>query len=190
MSKSVTIGLDNSLSPEVELLGDWDKAQALLKTQLPLAVRIGAEKGRLSAAEKIKDLVRRNIRNNGPAGHHWAPYSAKYAKRKAKLGGNVDRMLRLTDTYYNNIKVIRKGTSVFVGVPKGVKSRVNKKRMEVGTIARILEKGSEAHNIQARPLWRPSFNEFGGKKRIAYHIVFNIRRTIYLMTGVRAKISL
>lgn len=179
------------INPTIELLGDWDKASRLLSRDLPLAVAIGTEQGRISAAEKIQALLRANIRNNGPKGIYWPAYSIKYEEKKSRKGGNIDNKLRWTNTYYNSIKVIRDNKGIHVGIPKNIKSKVNKKNpLPIGRIAVILERGSYAMNIPARPLWAPTFKEFGGKQRIAYHIVFHIRKNIYLLTGLRAKVSL
>lgn len=190
MGNSTNISVGNNLVPAVELIGDWDKVQSLL-SQLPLAVKIGSKAGQLSAAEKIKDLVRKNIRNRGPEGVHWNRYSMRYEARKIRLGGDVSKFYRLTDTYYSNIKVINSNSGkIMVGLPRGIKGRVNSKPIDIGTIARILEHGSEAHNITARPLWAPTLKQFGGKKRVAYHIVYHIRSTVYAMTGLRAKVNI
>lgn len=184
------INVGSGLTPEVSLFGDWDKLNKAL-SQLPIAVSIGAHSGKLAAAEKIQTLIKKNIRNGGPAGTRWPEYSTLYKKKKAAKGGNLERKWYFTGTYYNNIKVIDKGMNVHVGVPRGVRGRVNKNNpLTLGQIANILERGSAAHNIQARPLWRPTFKEFGGKARVKYHIVWHIRNSVYAMTGLKAKISL
>lgn len=187
---TTSINIGNGLSPSIELIGDWDKADKLLRTQLPLAVKTGSLSGRKSAAEKIKKLIKKNIDRNGPPSVYWPKYSIGYEKLKARLGGNIDSMYRLSDTYYNNIKVNIRGTNVNVGLPKGIRGKRGKNPLTLGQIAIILERGSAAHNIAARPLWRPTFKEFGGKKRVAYHIVFHIRRDLFLLTGLKAKIMI
>ena len=184
------INVGAGLVPEISLFGDWDKLTKAI-SQLPIAVAIGAQSGKIAAAEKIMSLIKKNIRRGGPAGTRWPEYSEKYKKRKAADGVNVDRKWHYHGTYYNNIKVITKGNSTFVGVPRNVRSRVNpKKPLTLGQIANILERGSAAHNIQARPLWNPTFKEFGGRARVKYHIVWHIRNSVYAMTGLRAKITL
>lgn len=184
------INVGSGISPEISLFGDWDIALKAL-SKLPIAVAIGTQSGKLAAAEKIQALVKKNIRANGPQSIKWPDLGEKYAKNKAAKGGNPERKWYYTGTYYNNIKVIEKGKDIYVGVPRGVRGRVNKKKpLTLGQIANILERGSAAHNIKARPLWGPTFKEFGGKKRVQYHIMWHIRNSIFMSTGIRAKISL
>lgn len=191
IKRSGNIGVGNTLTPSVELIGDWDKLEMILSTTLPLAVKLGAEAGRTSAANKIQALIKKNIRNNGVRGTYWPEYSMRYEERKARMGGNLSTFYRFTDAYYDNIKVIKKSSHIMVGLPQGVKGRVNTKNpLNLTDIAKILERGSEAHNIAARPLWGPTFKEFGGKKRISYHMVFHIRQKILLLTGMKAKVSI
>lgn len=179
------VGLHQNLNPTIELIGDWDKANALLNGQLQLAVAIGAKKGQLAAAKKIQALVKKNIRLQSAGSGSWREFSTAYAKRKAKSGYGDDKW-KSTGQYYRNIKVMDRGLNVFVGVPRGIKGKVNKnKPLNLTSIANILERGSAANNIQARPLWKPTLREFGGKARIAYHINYHIREQIYLATGLR-----
>jgi hypothetical protein len=181
----------NTTSPnlKVTLIGDWDKVNRLISS-LPLLVPEGAAKGSVAAAEKIIKVVKRNIRNNGPSGSIWPEYSQKYAERKASMGGNTDKKWRFNNTYYESLTVVRSGRNVYAGVPPRKRSTVNSKNgktLTLAQVAKILENGSSVRNIKARPLWRPSFKEFGGRRRIAYHINWHIRQHIYIATGLRIK---
>jgi len=184
------INVGSGLIPEVTLFGDWDKLTKALN-QLPIAVAIGANSGRIAAAEKIVSLIKKNIRAGGPPGTRWPDYSQAYKEKKEAAGANTDRKWYYTGTYYNNIKVVNKGLSTYAGVPRNARSKVNQRKpLTLGQIANILEKGSAAHNIQARPLWKPTFKEFGGKARVKYLIIWHIRNSVYLSTGLRAKVSI
>lgn len=179
----------SSLNPMVTLVGDWDKVNQFLFA-LPTLVTEGATKGSVVSAEKIIRVVKRNIRNNGPDGTTWPEYSQRYAERKASMGGNTDKKWRFNNTYYESLSVVRSGRNVYAGVPPRKRSTVNSKSgktLTLAQVAKILENGSAAKNIQARPLWRPSFKQFGGRRRIAYHINWHIRQNIYIATGLRIK---
>lgn len=181
---NINVGLGQNLTPDIKLEGDWDKARALFGGQLQAAVLIGAKKGQLAAAKKIQALVRKNIRLQSAGNARWPDHSEAYAKRKAAKGWG-DQKWKSTGQYYRNIKVMDRGTNVFVGVPRGAKGKVHEDALNLTEIANILERGSAANNIKARPLWRPSFREFGGKTRVAYHINYHIRQEIFLATGLR-----
>lgn len=181
---NINVGKGQNLTPDITLVGDWDAALKLIGYNLKPAVLLGARNGQIAAAEKIQSIVKANIRRGGPEGTYWPSYSYLYEKKKAKKGGG-DKFWRWTDTYYKSIEVNKKGPNITVGVPKYERGRVNKNPLTLGQIATILERGSKANNIAARPLWGPSFKQFGGKTRVAYHINFHIRKQIFLATGMR-----
>lgn len=178
------INVGKGLVPSISLEGDWDAAVKLIGYNLTPLVLLGARKGQIAAANKIKAMVKSNIRRGNAAGTYWPDYSYQYGNKKARMDGG-DKKWRYTDTYYKSITVITRSTNVFVGVPRNAKGKVNENPLTLGAIANILERGSKAHNIAARPLWGPTFKQFGGKKRVAYHINFHIRKEIFLATGLR-----
>lgn len=178
----------SNLSPEVELTGDWEKASAFIN-KLPLAVAIGVENGKMAAAEKLLTMVKANIRKGGVQGYHWPPLKEEYLKNKLKKGGDSS-IWRYTSTYYDNIQIIKRGNNIHVGVPARMRGKVNsEKPLTLTQIGNILENGSSAAGIAARPLWGPTLKQFGGKYRVNNHIVWHIRNTIFAMTGVRASVS-
>lgn len=181
------INVNKGLVPEIQLFGDWNKALALFNT-LPEAVKIGANNGSLKAAKKLRLLVRKNLKNNGPPGIRWDQLSPKYKKFKKRKGGNTDKIWYFKGTYYKNIKVMQKGNNIYVGVPAYKRSTINSKPKTLGQIANMLENGSTVTGLPARPLWKPTFKEFGGKNEIAKYITIGIRREVYLLTGYRPKV--
>lgn len=182
------INVGRGLNPEVELFGDWDKALNVFNN-LQSSITIGSRLGKLAAAKKIQALIKKNIRANGPPGVHWPALSTEYARSKKSRGGDPNKKWFFSGTYYRNIRIIEKGKNVYVGVPARARSTVNKKKpLTLGQIANILERGSAARGIEARPLWGPTFREFGGKRRIAYHITWHISNQIYLTSGFRPQI--
>ena len=184
------INVGKGLTPGIKLIGNWDGVQELIDS-LPVAVVSGAKMGQLTAAKKLKTLVKSNIRKGGPEGTHWPQYSPAYLKRKLKLGGNPDKKWRLTDTYYKSINITYSGNNIFVGVPRNVRGKIGKKPLTLGQIANILEKGSHVAGIQARPLWGPTLKQFGGKRKIAYYVTQGIRTSLSAISaGRKFKISL
>lgn len=184
---AINRSMGNKLTPEVELFGDWNKATNLLKI-LPLLIKEGSIKGQTSAANQFRRIVRRHIRSNGSS-LGWAPLGGAYKKRKAKAGYPADRILYASGSYYNNIKVWREKDKVYIGIKARTKSLSTKSSLTLGQIARILEYGSPSRNIKARPLWIPSFKEFGGTERIKGFMIWHIRNTIFKRTGVKSKIT-
>lgn len=180
-------GVGNKLTPEVELIGDWNKAINLMY-QLPLLIKEGSLKGQIAAAKQFRRIVRRHIRNNGSS-LGWVPLKESYKKKKGRAGFPVNRIYYASGSYYNNIKVWSKDGQTFIGVKARTKSLSTKSSLTLGQIARILEYGSDARGIPARPLWIPSFREFGGNKRIQGFITWHIRDTIFKRTGVKSKIT-
>jgi len=188
ISKNRSLG--GSLPFVIEPFGPWVMTSALI-ADLPALITMGSLKGQKSAAEKLKALIRKNIRNNGvPGNKPWSsiPYSSKYEKEKAKAetAYGVNSKLRRTGLYYRSISVWSNGHTYYIGIKKGVKTSSGGKTL--GYVAQLLEKGSSVRNIKARPLWAPTFKQFGGNKRIKSIIVWHIARLILVRHGVRVQI--
>lgn len=166
-------------------IGDW-VGTGLLIADLNLLIAAGSKEGQKSAATKLMKLVRRNLKIGGAPGKPFAPLKKSYAEQKAAEGFDPNRILYRTGLYYRSIKVWAKGSKYYVGVKRGVKASGS--NHTVGWVAHILERGSSVQGIIARPLWVPTFKQFGGSKRIRAIIVWHIARLIYLRHGVRVKI--
>ena len=186
MARSVTRRVP-SYTPKVELIGDWKKTRALL-FDLPLLVKQGTAAGQKSAAEKLLKIIKKNIRDNGGS-IGWPPVSELYAKKKIGMGKDPNNLLVLTGLYYRSINIYNKGTNYYVGIKKNTRNYETGGRLTVAQIATILEYGSYANNIKARPLWGPSFKQFGGSKKIKSLITWHIARNIYARHKVRTKIT-
>lgn len=183
----ITRNIGGNLTPDVQLFGDWNKVRLFIHL-LPELISKGSDKGQESAAKQLYRIVRRHIINNGSS-LGWAPLSLDYQFKKAKSGFPPGRMYYASGTYYNNIKVWKKGGNTYVGIKARVKSGSSKQGLTLGQIARILEYGSSARNIPARPLWTPSFKDFGGTDRIKGFMTWHIRNEIMRRTGVKAQIT-
>lgn len=173
----------------VELIGDWDKVESLL-ANLDKTVLIGAKAGQISASNKLIAIIKKNIRENGSS-IGWEPVSDKYRKKKEARGYDPDNLLVMTGLYYRSISNWSTGLNHYVGIKKGVRhpKKNGKKALTLSQIAMILEHGSITQNIKARPLWRPSYKQFGGNLRLKGLLVWHIRNQIYLRHQVRAKIT-
>lgn len=185
--RSVTRRVPN-YSPQVELFGDWDKTKSLING-LESTIAAGSILGQKSAAEKLLKLIKKNIRENGGS-LGWPPVSDKYASKKSAMGYDPNNLLVLTGLYYRNINVWNKGFTYYVGVKRNLHNPKTKGKLTVAQIATVLEYGSVVRKIKARPLWRPSFKQFGGSARIKAIMVWHIRNLILTRHGVRAKISI
>lgn len=191
MSTSVTRVI-RPIIPKVELIGDWGRVKHVIQG-LDEAITIGTEKGQKAAAERIYRIVRRHIRENG-AGLGWEPLSPRYLTWKTKQGYSPTRLLFLSGTYYNNIKVWNNNGRYYVGVDKKVYNTKLKRNITVGMVANILERGSKATSgkgsgIKARRLWAPSFKEFGGTKKIKSLIIWHIRAEIRNRLGIKVHVK-
>ena len=178
----------SDFSPEVELFGDWDKVQKLLDG-IDLTIRIGTTMGQVSAANKLKAVIRKNIRENGGS-IGWPPVSRRYAMKKRSMGYDPNNLLVLTGLYYRSINIWSNGNTYYVGLKARTRNMRTGGKITLAEIATILEHGSVVKKIKARPLWKPSFKQFGGTARIKYLIIWHIRNQIRVRHGVNAKITL
>lgn len=175
-------------SPSIELFGDWDKTRSLING-LDVTIKAGAILGQKSAAEKLKKIIKKNIRENGGS-IGWPPVSDKYAIRKKSMGYDPNNLLVLTGLYYRNINTWYNGNTYYVGLKSKVRNPKTGGRLTLVQIANILEHGSVVRKIKARPLWRPSFKQFGGSARIKYLIVWHIRNLLRTKYGINVKINI
>lgn len=175
-NKNVQVTKDlTKYGTEVVLTGDWDLARNFLGRMDKLIAQ-GALAGQISAGEKIRAEVRKNIRENGSS-LGWPPLSLLYAEKKTGMGFDPNRLLYATGTYYRSIELSIKPPRVSVRVKPRASHPTSK--LTVSQIATILEYGSSARNIPARPLWGPSFKRIGGAQRvrniIKWHIANKLR---------------
>ena len=179
----------SSFVPRVELIGPWIRT-GLFIADLDVLIAAGSMKGQESAAKKLKALTRKHIKQGFVPGIHWPALKPSYSKAKARDGYDGDRILYRTGLYHKSITTWSKGTKWYVGVKRGISASGGGKnsRRTVGWIDHILERGSAAQGIPARPLWVPTFKIFGGNKKIKSIIVWHIASLIYMKHGVRAKI--
>lgn len=189
MSNTVTRRISpRALSPQIELFGDWMKTKYILRT-IDKTMMVGVMAGQRSAAQKLKRIVRRNIRENGGR-IGWAPVSSTYAKYKSSKGYDPTNLYTMTGLYYQNIEVWRSGSRYNVGLKSGVRHQRKGSTLTLAQIARVLESGSTVRNIKARPLWTPSFKQLGGTTKIKSIVLWHIRDHIYKAYKIRPRITI
>lgn len=128
-------------------VGAWDTARRMIvgmkgdieKTNTLVLARVGAK------TEKL--LVKQIKRQPGS----WAKLNDQYRKSKLKKGRSGLK-LRATSTMINSITSVATPDSVFAGVRR--QKRYND-GTEVAKIAEVMEYGSKARGIPARPFFRP-----------------------------------
>lgn len=142
-----------------QAFGNWEKLNNIiggLKTAMDETARES-----LQAHVQEGERFAVNAVKNQTLG--WAPLNTRYLARKRALGQSEKILIR-TASYFQAITSWVKGKeAAFVGVRRTVRTRdaagrFNKggKDNPVADIANILEYGSPARGIPARPLWRPT----------------------------------
>lgn len=128
---------------------------------------------------KLVQAAKRCLRIGMPphgSGVSWPPHSAKTIKR---LGEHT--LLNWTGQYMRNIKLVRRGRQVAVGLPPGkikIRGDGERGRLTLTQVAKVLEYGSEARSIPARPLWEYLWDSVGGNEPYKKVLVREIRKEI------------
>ena len=113
-----------------------------------------------------------------PKGVSWPPLSEAYVDSM----GHDNRIYFKSGQYEESIDIHKEkveyygsnktGVRYFVGLPNGTKKskprHKRKKYLTLQQVAKILEFGGG--KIPPRPLWRPLYEEFGGKKSIERYV--------------------
>lgn len=150
------------------------RVHALLK-DFPNEVELGYKIGAQEFATKLHRLVRRCLKTGiPPKGVSWPPHSPVTTKM---LGPHP--LLHLTGFYYRYIKIIQNKTSIAVGLPSGLKRPAMMKgssKLTMKQIAVINEYGGG--RIPPRPLWRPAYEQIGGKVGLKKCVTNWIRKII------------
>jgi hypothetical protein len=182
--KNVTRGFN--FNTEIRLTGGWPQTQRMVD-DLDQIIRLGVYRGKMSAAKKLKEIVKKHIRTSGGS-LGWAPLKDSTKEWKARKGYDSSRILYASGTYYRSIKVWSKGSKVYVGVKNNTYNPYSKRT--VGQIARMLEYGSIARSIPARPLWLPSFKEMGRNNKVKKLVLWHIRKEFRMRHGVTPRFSI
>jgi hypothetical protein len=137
---------------EVKMEGDWEKANKVFKnldTEIKAAYIIAQE----SLARRIRKNILDRIRKQDG---DWAALKPNYVKSKLKAGKRPE-IWRRTDAIKKNIKIIRRGYSISVGIPKNAKYP-GRDDVNLADVASYLEYGtSKGNTLPERPLFRPAY---------------------------------
>lgn len=169
----VRIGEDVLRDFGIELDGDWNKLGQLLRT-LPLTIRKAATVGQRRFAEQYKKKILQTIHSNG-AGLSWDPLQPSYKRFKTKHGGNSGTMYQFFGVYVKSIKIKQKDHIISIGIHEGQIGKSMFGDLTVGQYANVLEHGSVARGIPARPLWSPVYRGMGGNKTLRSYIIKSIK---------------
>ena len=143
--------------------GPWEKAKMTLSNLAPM-IAAAAKAGQIKAALEFKKAIIRNIQNGGSK-FGFPALSSRTLMLKGKRGQSAT-MFNASKTYGRSIILINKGNVVRVGVKPGAKNNMPGSNLTVMQYATILEYGSDARNIPARPLWKRTWRDMGGAKTI------------------------
>lgn len=145
-----------------KLTGDWN--QALKKMDgLNEAILKNLKTATLQSAIQTKDTLRKHIEDQDLP---WPDHKKRYAnwkKRKKKS------LLKWVLTGYSlesmTYKLLEDGLSAFVGMLRTGKRKDGKPPTLIGS---VMEYGSVARGIKARPLFRPTWKEMKPKIQDRY----------------------
>jgi len=179
-----------------QLVGDWALLKRLTETQHIFVIK-AAEAASLNVANNFKAFIIKKI-EGGLTDYGFPSYSSGYSRYK-KWAGSSEGFFLFTGSYVNSIKAhykSRGGIKFYtVGIPWDAQPQSNlpggqdrKSTMPIAKYAQILEVGLTSRNIPPRPLWRKSFQKFGGSKKVKTEIVAGIVAALRGM-GIRAKVS-
>lgn len=141
----------------------------------PNEVELGYKIGAQEFATKLHRLVKRCLKTGiPPKGVSWPPHSPVTTKM---LGAHP--LLHLTGFYYRYVQIIQNKSSVAVGLPRGLRRPSMMKgssSLTMKQIAVINEYGGG--KVPARPLWRPAYEQIGGKAGLKKCVTKWIRNVI------------
>lgn len=164
-----------SLTFYIKVDGKKAKRVSAFLDDFPGEVWVGSREGACKFANKLHRIIKRCLKTGTPPkGVSWPPHSEFTVK---SLGAH--KLLNLTGFYMRSIKVMDKGGTIAVGLPRGLKRPNNIKGSSTLTmkqIAQILEYGG--NKVPARPLWRPAYNQVGGPAQLKKDITAGIRKQV------------
>lgn len=129
-------------------------------------------------ADRLYRIVQRCLKKGTPPnGVSWKPHAQSTVKT---LGPHP--IFYLSGFYARYVKVdTRKNGIIYVGLPQGLRRPSGLKgssKKTMAQIARVLEYGSGDGDLPARPLWRPAYEQAGGKEKLKKEVVKGLRESI------------
>ena len=142
--------------------GPWQQAKMTFDN-LAQYIATSAHAGQVSAAKKFKADITRNIKNGGSK-FGFPALASSTITLKGKRGQPLT-MFNATRTYANSIILKQTGAVVRVGIKPNARNTGSGSNLTVSQYATILEFGS-SRGIPARPLWKRTWKDFGGARRV------------------------
>lgn len=189
-SKSVNITLPEMPQVEVKMYGEWQKVDMLIHHMAPNVLQAYHYSAQRCAKHIMKIVRKAILTGRPPLGARWTPLSPS----TIRTHGEHD-IYNLNGHYAKSIGLHQYPGRIIVGVPVNMKLPPGKngkiKNLTMNQLAILLEHGSKmvegaSNDIPARPLWAPSFKEYGGKERLKKEILRDIRRNLIRNFGLHS----
>lgn len=168
---------------------DLERAKKLIDKMPELLTKAYLDAAERWGGKLKKEAIRCIEMNQPPKGISWPPLSSSYISR---MGGDERRYFK-SGQYEESIGIYKESASivglgksttrVYVGLPNGVmKTKPLQASKDSGitlqAVAKILENGTRDGDIPPRPLWKPLYDQLGGKKSIERHVINAIKRQL------------
>ncbi len=151
-----------NLGVGIEFIGDWVGTKLSLE-RLPRDVSAGLKIANRKMAEDLYGRILQHVLSQDLP---WLPLDPDYKERKLRRFGSSDIWVR-SSKVLDSIKVYTEGYNASVGIKAGLNHPFSE--LKVYEVASINETGSSTR--PARPLFIPSYKEYGGddaiRKKIA-----------------------
>lgn len=160
-----------------------NKLAVNLLNNVPKLLLQGYSIGANRFADRLYRIVTTCLKKGTPPkGVSWKPHAESTTKT---LGSHP--IMYLSGFYARYIRInTRKNGIVYVGLPQGLRRPSGLKgssKRTMAQIARMLEYGSGDGDLPARPLWRPAYEQAGGKERLKKEVVNGLREAINRYTS-------
>lgn len=165
---------------KIKMVGKWKAANSMMRG-MDDDIKAAYILSQVNLAKRLKKIVLGHIKNQDLG---WPQLAESTLTRKAELGQGTMTYVA-TGVYKANIKIITRGTRIFVGIPKGL---TDAKGNNYSDIASVMEYGAPARkNPQpARPLWQPSQKEIT-KKTAKITLAKNLSAIMFTKYGTKPK---
>lgn len=173
---SIRLPTPQDLSIQMKLEGGWTQLD-VLAANLQQATMEGYDKGISIIGKKVLYIVKRAIATGiPPGGVQWPPLAM------STIRAHGDHLTYyLTGLFFRAMTLKQRRGRTFIGMPYNM-SRPGA-GITMNQLAIILEHGND--RIPARPLWKPSYKQFGGNKEASKLLLKCIRQALY-KHGIRA----
>lgn len=153
---------------KIEFFGNWEGVSKIFES-LPKELQKNIYTSILLYTTKYKNEVIRTIRRNGPKSAPWEPYfSGAYLAYKLRVGRfGIPAFYRLRGVLIKAIELQTDGRKVVrVTVSKKYPVKNSNGELNTSQLMNILEHGSVARGITARPLFGPVWTDMGGNRAL------------------------